>query len=596
MKKIISLLLCLVMVALTLASCSGNAGTTSKTPDRPNLTLKVAVVVSDETTEEGVAAMEKAFNAKSTVSLNTKVDFVWFKASEYEDKIEAEMERLAAGGVLAGSEEEDNKANGTGTQSNLDADEYPIPQSKQFDIVLITSEDMYVKFVERGWIKSLQSSLDGLYQKLKTKVIDKAMAYTLINEECYAIPTAKAYGSYTYLSINKKVADFYNWSPADFEDVNSVYSLFKAMEIAPDGEGLEKWQNAYGDSFAPVLNDKDGFIYSNAKYFSIDGNFSLIGTTHKPNASFTTWSAQNINTPTPSSLNILENEAYKTYLTMKFDFDKKGYFGTGAEKDYIVGVVKGDYSLRNSDPENYYYIPVTMPEISKEEVFSSMLAVSSFSVDTTRSVEIIQEFMTDDTKSGLLNIALYGAENENYYLDDGVVNLRESHNYAAHPDYLFGNLNETAYPCFDYGQTASTYTDGLLQNRDLPQKYALFNRADLEEGFYAFTRPAGWEDWKEGDPYVGGAETIPAAVVRSLEWAKVSEYSKAVLDSLMGSEDMDAFFAAYDAQLAAMNDPETTDEDILLFNRVKGKNLKSDEIDTITYAIASGYKDVIEQK
>lgn len=596
MKKIISLLLCLVMVALTLASCSGGSGTTSKTPDRPNLTLKVAVVVSDETTEEGIAAMEKAFNAKSTVALNTKVDFVCFKASEYEDQIEAEMERLDADGVLAGSEEEDNKANGTASSSNLDADGYPIPPSKQFDIVLITSEEMYVKFQEKGWLKSLQSSLDGLYQTLKTKVIDKAMAYTLIGEQCYAIPTAKAYGSYTYLSVNKKVADFYNWSPSDFEDINSVYSLFKAMEIAPDGEGLEKWIGEYGSSFAPVLNDKDGFIYSNAKYFSIDGNFSLIGTTHKPGASFTSWSAQNINTVTPSTLNILENEAYKTYLTMKFDFDKKGYFGTGTEKDYIVGVVKGDYSLRNSDPENYYYIPVTMPELSKEEVFSSMLAVTTFSVDTTRSIEMIQEFMTDDTRSGLLNIALYGAENENYYLEDGVVNLRESHNYAAHPDYLFGNLNETAYPCADYGQTVTTYSDGLLQNRDLPVKYALFNRADLEESFYAFTRPAGWEDWKEGEALVGGAEVLPEAVVRSLEWAKVSEYSKEVLDNLMSSANMEEFLAAYEAQLAAMNDKETTDEDIILFNRVKGDNLKSDEIDTITYAIASGYKDVIEQK
>lgn len=590
MKKIISLLLCLIMAAMTLASCSNNADTGTTEVDRPNLTLKIAVVVSDKTTDEGIAAMENAFNAKCSVALNTKADFVCFKESEYADQIEAEMERLETDGDLADAEAEDNKANGTASQSKTDEDGYPIPESKQFDIVLITSEEMYVKFVEKGWIKSLQSSLDGIYQNLKTKVVDTAMAYTLIDGQCYAIPTAKAYGSYTYLSVNKKVADFYNLNKTDFVDVNSVYQLFKAMEIAPDGEGLEKWQEQY-TSFSPVLNTKEGFTYANAKYFSIDGNFSLIGTTHKPNQGFSTWYDP------ANTLNILEDASYRTYLTMKFDLDKKGYFGTGEEEDYIVGIVEGDYSLRNSDPENYYYIPVTKPEVSREEVFECMLAVSSFSVNTTRSVEIIQELMTDDTKNGLLNIILYGAENENYYLQNGVVNLRESHNYAAHPDYLFGNLNETAYPCSDYGQTATTYSDGLLQNLDLPHPNLpnLFSRSDVVKSFYAFNRPAGWEEWEMGDDLIAGAEEVPEEVIRSINWAIVSEYSATVLDNLMSSADMDAFVAAYDAQLAAMQDPETTDENIIIFNSVKGENLSSREMNTITYAIAFGYQDAISQ-
>ena len=98
-----------------------------------------------------------------------------------------------------------------------------------------------------------------------------------------------------------------------------------------------------------------------------------------------------------------------------------------------------------------------------------------------------------------------------------------------------------------------------------------------------------------GDDLIAGAEEVPEEVIRSINWAIVSEYSATVLDNLMSSADMDAFVAAYDAQLAAMQDPETTDENIIIFNSVKGENLSSREMNTITYAIAFGYQDAISQ-
>ena len=110
------------------------------------------------------------------------------------------------------------------------------------------------------------------------------------------------------------------------------------------------------------------------------------------------------------------------------------------------------------------------------------------------------------------------------------------------------------------------------------------------KSFYAFERPAGWEEWKIGDELPAGAEEVPAAVLRAINWAATSEYSASVLDALMSSADLDSFIAAYDAQLAAMNDPDTTDEAIITFNAVKGKNISSKEMDTITYAIADYYQ------
>ena len=130
MKKIISLLLCLVMLALTLASCGDNAGTTTTDVDRPNLTLKIAVVVSDKTTDEGIAAMQKEFNRISSLALTTKAEFVCFRAEEYADAIEVEMTRLESSGELADIETENDKANGTGDKVTVELSPYDLTRGR----------------------------------------------------------------------------------------------------------------------------------------------------------------------------------------------------------------------------------------------------------------------------------------------------------------------------------------------------------------------------------------------------------------------------------------------------------------------------------
>ena len=47
MKKILSLILCLVLVASALVSCGGGE-VTQPEADRPNRTLRMAIVVADE--------------------------------------------------------------------------------------------------------------------------------------------------------------------------------------------------------------------------------------------------------------------------------------------------------------------------------------------------------------------------------------------------------------------------------------------------------------------------------------------------------------------------------------------------------------------
>ena len=108
-----------------------------------------------------------------------------------------------------------------------------------------------------------------------------------------------------------------------------------------------------------------------------------------------------------------------------------------------------------------------MPSLERENVFSGMLAVSSFTVNPGRSVEMILGLMTDST---MMNLLLFGVDT-NYVEDsDGVISFRVSSNYALDYDYAVGNLIALATPCADYGQTADYYAGARLQNLETNKK------------------------------------------------------------------------------------------------------------------------------
>ncbi len=566
MKKFLSLFLCLVMLVLALASCSSGTDDDPTKADRPNLTLKIAVVVDDNTTAEGIAAMQNAFNSVSSVALSTKAEFVCFKASEYETAMRTEMERLSSAGELGDADAEQNKADAPdGAGSAVSADDYPVATNTQFDLVLIAGEDMYKEYVAKNWIINLNDYLTGTYKKLNTKVIDRAMSTLLIDGSCYAIPTASAYGTYSYLAVNKTVLDYYHIPTADITDLASAYQIFGRIASEPAAEGMQKWIDHYtanGKTFAPVYNTAESFTLPGLKYLSHDGGETLIGSYFGRGQGFGVWFNQNMS----GTMNLLQNAQYKSYLTMKYEFGAKGYFGTETEDNFIIGIVEGDYTLRDSN-EEYYYVPLSNPVMKREEVFDTMLAVSAFTVDKARSVEILQELMTNDTGNDLLNIILYGVETENYYLEDGVVRLRNSYTYAAHPDYLFGNLAETAYPCSNYGQVATTYSSALLQNKDLSVEV---HNDSMSEFFYPYAIPEGWENWQEGDELPEGVTEVPATVTNALAWAKADAYCREVYADIMSSSDLDTFLAKIDAYAVSMNDAESTDEDVQNLLAVKG--------------------------
>lgn len=477
MKKILSFLCCLVLALACLTAC-GNSGQTDQEKDdstRGYVTLKFAIIVDERTTPEGLANMQAAFNAVTEQKYETHVEFVSYTASEYIAAMTAEMERMDASAGADDAAKEDAKADSeAGSSSVGTTTSYPSVGKNQLDLVVIPNKEVYNSFVEKGWLVSLDDQLSGTYKNTLKSVIDEVEAEIKVTvdekEHYYAIPARGAVGEYTYLAVNKEAADLYNLTFTSVNSVTAGYELLLNMQLRENG--LAYWQNRYGSDFSPILNSEAGFYYPNVRYMSKNGtDFSMIGALFSPTIrKFDVSSTITNMEPTNSGGNLMFNKDYTRYMEMVVNAKTNGYFGDGTQSNFLIGIVKGDYALRNANDGYQYYVLET-PRVCDEDVFNGMLAVSSHSVNVKRSVELIQNLMTEDS---LINILLYGDE-ENYVQDsDGVVSFLKLSNYALDRGHLVGNLEQFADPCSDYGQGADYYDGVAKHNSDLASP--LFNK------------------------------------------------------------------------------------------------------------------------
>lgn len=467
MKKVLSLLLVLVMLLLCFTSCGGNGKTNTNATERVLLTLKCAIIVDDITTADGLKAMQTAFNEVCKQKYSTALEFFYCTAEEYEAMMDAEMERIEAERLNGGSASGGASGSQTGNEMvekdeyGMTVPKYPSVKSTQFDLVLICDEDMYNRYIENEWIQSLNTQLENVYQRIMPTILSNVLEQITVDGKIYGIPAHSTVGDYTYLALNKKVIDELHINPKSINSVADAYSIF--LNIQSSGKTMDEWKaelTEQGETFSPIFNAEENFSYANALSISADGGFSALGATFLPTAA-------GKNALTFS--NLFLDDDYCRYLEMMVNAKNNGYFGEDNADEFIVGIVDGDYAL-STENDDYYYCVLNLPRIDSDDIFNGMLAVSSYTVNLARSVEIIQELMTG---SELLDILLYGV-NTNYTKNaEGVVSFRVSSDYRLDPDHLVGNLQFFASPCADYGQGANNSELMGIHNQNL--RAALFD-------------------------------------------------------------------------------------------------------------------------
>ena len=502
-KRIISLGLCLIMLAVMFAGCGKNKNadttTTTNTDDLPS-TINLIGITDKTTTQDAIDRVEEALNKLSKTRYKTKIELTLVTADEYIAEIEkrvAEADHAAIKvkaitkyNTLAQKQANNaqkllNESSGkktnkwtsqvttviastmttgqvyTAEQTTVYADGkietvYPDAQSP-IDILMIDGKEMYDYLNEKGYLLSIEKKMDEKFTKFKQYIyptfFEQLKAMT---GDINAIPNNNLLAEYTYLVIDKTIAESYNNGKgfnidnvdeyADLSDflayVKKNYSDVTPLATEPEALGIYKYM--------------DGEVAIGAYFDPIDGYDPAEGT------DFTVQ-------------NLLAIPQYQDHVALMKEYNDKGYINENATK-YAVNVIKGDASVVDQYSENYDVKVIQNPFVTPEAIYDGMMAVSAYTSSEDRALEIIEMFTTDPEAKNLFQ---YGI------LDDG-----DNTDYANYklvevePDkFVVQRLNQNYK--MDNGLTGNVYM-GYPEEGQAFNAWDYYKQTNLDSGVSPF--------------------------------------------------------------------------------------------------------------
>ncbi len=427
-KRIVCLLLvAMTVLVLMLGGCSEEVPNLVDST-RQAVTLTMWIITEDETTQNAIKEVEAAFNEVTQEDYTTRVDFVFCTADEYKAKLEAQFDKI------------DNKPAGEknpniqlSNKTYRDEDGmmrvfYADPWEYQMDILLVTDYEMLYDLVQSNRVHDLTANLNSSNKLIKTYVNNGIMDNATISNAYYAVPNNSIIGDYTFLLVNKELAEDYYFDPASFTGfgVNTPASqLIEEVAAAVKNGELTDVSPMYGQADYPLV-----------KYWSKNSDAASVMATMYVSGNMEIGAGVKVG-------NLFSDADYKSFMQQMTYCKENGYMmdEENPTDRFAVGVIEGDYSCFEKYGDEYHVIPLSYPRLEDTEVFNSMFAVSKATANLDRSMEIIQALTCE---SKLRNILQYGVEGVHYNLnEDGAVE-RLNNNYMMNINYT-GNTF-MAYP------------------------------------------------------------------------------------------------------------------------------------------------------
>lgn len=349
----------------------------------------------------------------------------------------------------------------TEDEEEIDVDVYPVAEPDQVDILFIGSYDKYLEYIDKGWLSALDSALkSGVAKKLTSYVYPAFLSAAKTENGYFAIPNNTVVGEYTALLVNKAICDKYS----DISQITDLHSALSLIEdVAKYEQGVDPvWCDSYRGytnvHFWSVdyVSDADGF-----ETFTIDPEkFSVLGATY--NADYT---SKLVLSPSYYSFgSILKDQSFVNQLKALKTIEFNGYYGAeNSTNDFAVGVIKGSGKDIEAYSEDYYSVIIEYPVATQEDLFSSMFAVSSFTTNVDKCMEIITHL---NTNSQFRNLLQYGIKGTNYELNDDECANRTSDNLYVMDVFKTGNMF-VAYPDADSGMDQNTWLYAQKQDLDV---------------------------------------------------------------------------------------------------------------------------------
>lgn len=425
-RKLVCLLLAFATVfsCFAFAGCSDQAGdktvegTTTDTASLTTVTLTLWLPTDEDTTEEAVLAVQEAINKITKAKFETAIELhaiprdqyaaaIDARITEIEDHIAFEEEEakrkreeaksLAAQGITTAPETtapettapegEDTYVNDIGMQIL----KYPEVGEYQMDIFLVQGYENYASYIDREALAELDEELTSNAKLLRQYIYPTFFSSVKYDGVTYAIPNNHAIGECQYLLVNKRLVDELYWDPANLK------TLLKCKDFILD---VKKYTDVV-PFLAPVEP-------SGVCFWSIDGSFSLIGS-QLP-------AIHNLLSFCPPR-NTLLSKSYTDVIYMMKVLEEADCFAKDPStvEEFGAAVLTGDPSIIAEYEDEYYVYEHQTPIVNAEDIYANMFAVSTYTKDVSRSMEIITALNTD---SELRTILQYGVEDKHWKVDD----------------------------------------------------------------------------------------------------------------------------------------------------------------------------------
>ena len=388
-------------------------------------------------------------------------------------------------------------------------------------------------------VEELSTQLTN-HKKLKTFMTPGYLeGVNALCDGVYAIPANAPVGEYTYLLLNKDIIKKYSYVAGDFDSL-----------LGSRTAGLLDIVKKYEPDYVPLrsFTDSGELDIANFGFFGIDNSgkfndteFSLLGGSYKSNWEYLV-EGQYI-----SCGNVFESETFTKSLRTLIDYKSKGYYGTEADanKDFAVGYIKGGIELIEEYSDKYEVVVVETPRVEAKDIFNDMFAISSFTTDADRSMEILTYLYTN---SDFRNLLLYGIEGTNYELEDSdmkdangdayKVVKRLNENYMMSPERT-GNVL-LAIPTIDQA----------------PNLRELYKQQNLDSNISLI---------------LGFNENYNDLVLSETHYKYINQKSKEVINKIMSLESAEEFDTYVEEFMASMK------EDMILITAMGGNSIEDPE-------------------
>ena len=409
-KRIFGLLLVAIMIIpMVLTGCQSSGYVSTRGSSATPYTITIWCITDDKTTQDGIEAAEEAINSITEYDFNTHIELRLFSADEYENEVRSALDTMS----MYYEEPEETESAETTVNDDGEVEEvteskvyverdkivYPDSTDYQCDILLIDSVDFFAELVANEDIQVLDGELAG-----NSKAIYKYENPTLLaagkdsmTGATYAIANNGAVSDAEYILLRKDICD------ALYYEASDIHTLATLKEYASDASsyGVTPVLDTYGvEPLYESMFEGDSFVGAYIGY--------------KPSL------ATNAMPKALGSVNKYTNE-----LGIISSMKSSGQLVSGeiGENPTAAAIlVKGNSADIAAYTDDYYVSYYKYPTASNENTCSSMWAVSTYTKDVSRCMEIVTYMQTNED---FINTFYYGKSGVNYERDSktGVVTI-----------------------------------------------------------------------------------------------------------------------------------------------------------------------------